>query len=183
MKISSFFFSFVFTSAVLITEAANCKAINHVCMDNNPRKSTPKSGALRNFRSPLYTFVFIILWPFHELVSIGGWKLLTRLCRRNSSAECKSEFMMKNTKSFFRLLELPSVAHCCAGKCLLIEAYEWGRKKMLNIIHRFYACVGVLPTPATPHKSLDDEMLFRAQRASESRECGEKFCIQHVTTF
>lgn len=137
-----FFFSFVFTSAVLITEAANCKAINHVCMDNNPRKSTPKSGALRNLRRPLYTFVFIILWPFHELVSIGGWKLLTRLCRRNSSAECKSEFMMKNTKSFFRLLELPSVAHCCAGKCLLIEAYEWGRKKMLNIIHRFYACVG-----------------------------------------
>lgn len=113
----------------------------------NSRKSTPKKpSALRKFRNPLYTFVFIILRPFHELVSIRApEKLLTRRCRRNASAECKSEFMMKNTKSFFRLLELPSLAHCCAGKCFLIEAYEWGRKKMLNIIHRSYACVDFLP--------------------------------------
>lgn len=147
MKISSFF-SFVSTGAVLITEAANCKAINHVCMDNKLAQINPQKTqrALRKFRNPLYTFVFIILRPFHELVSIRGpEKLLTRRCRRNASAECKSEFMVKNTKSFFRLLELPSLAHCCAGKCFLIEAYEWGRKKMLNIIHRIYACVGFLP--------------------------------------
>lgn len=55
-------FLFVSTGAVLITEAANCKAINHVCMDNNSRESTPETGALRRSRNPLYTFVFIILW-------------------------------------------------------------------------------------------------------------------------